>query len=226
MITAIATGLAIEKFAPEDPEAATTKNGGCGHDSTDQVSGQSRGLFGGLRYAFVDVLGEITPYLVPALIVTAALGVLLEPASLANLGVAPWLQSLIVLVAGIPIYVCATAATPVAAAMIVAGISPGATLIFLLAGPATNLITISAVRQNLGRKAAVWYVSVVAVLSYAFGIILDFVWTMPDFQAESAAHLHDQHSLGTIHWLASGLLSLLMVWHIGCKIRRRMVKTP
>lgn len=225
MITAIATGLAIEKFAPEDPETSTDKDGCCGHDASDQVSGQSRGLFGGLRYAFDDVLGEITPYLLPALLVTAALGVLLEPASLANLGVAPWLQSLIVLTAGIPIYVCATAATPVAAAMIVAGISPGATLIFLLAGPATNLITISAVRQNLGSKAAIWYVSVVAVLSYTFGLILDFVWTMPDFHAESAAHLHDQHSLGMIHWFASGLLGLLMIWHIGRKARRKMVKT-
>lgn len=224
MVTAVATGLAIERFAPVDLEAGPDDEGCCDHQASDQVAGESRGLLGGLRYAFDDLLGEITPYLVPALLITAALGVFLEPSGLSEFGVAPWLQRLIVLVAGLPIYVCATSATPVAAAMIVAGISPGAALVFLLAGPATNLITISAVRQNLGSKAAMWYILTVATFSYAFGTLLDYIWTMPDFRASPAAQLHGHQDLSMVHWATSVFLGALMLWHIGRKLRRRMAR--
>ncbi|MEE2886855.1 MAG: permease, partial [Planctomycetota bacterium] len=224
MATAVATGLAIERFAPADPETGSSAVDCCDHDASDQVDGQSRGLLGGLRYAFDDLLGEIAPYLVPALLITAALGVFLEPSALSEFGVTPWLQRLVVLLAGIPVYVCATSATPVAAAMILAGISPGAALVFLLAGPATNLVTISAVRQNLGGKAAMWYILVVATLSYAFGTLLDYIWTTPDFRASPAAQLHGHQDLSVVHWAASVFLGALMLWHIGRKLRRRMTQ--
>lgn len=225
MVTAVATGLAIERFAPAEAAVDSAAGAGCSHHAVSELTGESRGLVGGLRYAFDDLLGEITPYLVPALLITAALGVFLEPAGLSELGVAPWLQRLIVLIAGIPVYVCATSATPVAAAMILAGLSPGAALVFLLAGPATNLVTISAVKQNLGGRAALWYVLVVAVLSYAFGALIDGIWTMPDFQSEAAAHLHDHQHLSMVHWATSIFLGVLMVCHLGRKLQRRMAKT-
>jgi len=220
MVTAIATGLAIERFTPDDQVGQASNAGHCKHDASAQVSEGRRGILGGLRYAFDDLLGEITPYLIPALLVTAALGVFLSPAALSDVGISPWLQRLIILAAGIPVYVCATSATPVAAAMIVAGISPGAALVFLLAGPATNLITISAVRQSLGTSAAIWYTTVVATLSYTFGSALDYIWSTQSYEAAPAARLFHQHELSTVHWTASVFLGGLMVWHIGRKLKR------
>lgn len=221
MLTAVATGLAIERFTAE-PEAAAAKGGGCcRHDAADQVHGASRGVLGGLRYAFDDLLGEVAVYLVPALLVTAALGLFLEPQSLIGMNVAPWLQRLLLLVTGIPVYVCATAATPVAAAMIVAGVSPGAALIFLLAGPATNLVTIGAITDNLGRRSAVVYVLVVAAMSFAFGSALDLFWA--DLAGpDDAAHLHDHEQLNLVHKVAGAVLGILVLWHLGRKLVRKI----
>jgi len=76
MLTAVVTGLAVERFSPAEEHQHESGHGCCHHDAAEQVQGESRGLVGGMRYAFVDLLGEITPYLIPALLVTAALGAL------------------------------------------------------------------------------------------------------------------------------------------------------
>ena len=220
MVTAVLVGLSVERFAPDgETGTAADEHSGCGHDATKDVQGPGRGLLGGLRYAFDDLLGEIAPYLVPALVVAALLGVAFDPAQLSDLPVAPWLQRLIMLLAGIPIYVCATSATPVAAAMIVAGISPGAALVFLLAGPATNIVTISAVSQNLGRRSAVVYTTTVGVVSYLFGTILDVFWSDVVTTGEYAQHHHDH--LNWLHWTSAAILGSLVLWHIARKILRR-----
>jgi hypothetical protein len=213
MLTAVLTGLAVERFSPADlgPEHRPTI-GCCDHHAAEQVEGESLGLLGGMRYAFVDLLGEILPYLIPALLITAALGSFVEPAALADVNLAPWVQRLIILAAGIPVYVCATAATPVAAAMIVAGLSPGAGLVFLLAGPATNLVTISAVSQTLGRRSALVYVLVVSGMSYLSGTVLDILWADPNLAATPAAQVH-QHDLSWLQIAASLVLGTLIVGH-------------
>ena len=220
IVTAVLAGLTVEWFAP-DPQTGTPadENTCCGHNSTQDVQGPSRGLLGGLRYAFDDLLGEIAPYLVPALLVTALLGVAFDPAQLSDLPVAPWLQRLIMLLFGVPVYVCATSATPVAAAMIVAGISPGAALVFLLAGPATNIVTISAVHQNLGKRSAVIYTTTVGIVSYVCGTILDVFWSDVVATGEYAAHHH--HHLNWVHWTSAAILGPLVLWHIARKILRR-----
>jgi uncharacterized membrane protein YraQ (UPF0718 family) len=225
MITSVIVGLAVERFSPE-PEADDEEQAeSCrAHDAGEDAKGPARGLVGGVRYAFGDLLGEISPYLLPALLLTALLGVLIEPDQLAVIGVEPWLQRLILLVAGIPIYVCATSATPIAAGMIVAGLSPGAALVFLLAGPATNIVTISAVKNTLGKRAAIVYVTTVGVTSYGFGTLVDVFWRdlVPD--SEPTAHLHHDH-LSWLHWSCAVVLGVMIFWHIGRKLRNKFRTT-
>ena len=139
--------------------------------------------------------------------------------ALRELEVAPWLQRLILLIAGIPVYVCATSATPVAAALMVAGISPGAALVFLLAGPATNIVTISAVNKTLGRSSALVYVVTVGVVSFGLGTLLDLFWD--DLAGSTpSAHLDHDH-LTWLHWYSASGLGALMLWHIARKLRNR-----
>jgi len=73
------------------------------------------------------------------------------------------------LLAGIPMYICATASTPIAAALVLKGLSPGAALVFLLAGPATNLATITIVHRFLGRRATGIYLLAIAGCSLLLG---------------------------------------------------------
>jgi uncharacterized protein len=220
MVTSVLAGLAVERLTSEDETNDGPAKSCCAHDAATSAKGPARGLIGGVRYAFGDLLGEIAPYLLPALLITALLGVLIEPNQLEVTGVAPWLQRLILLVAGIPVYVCATSATPVAAAMIVAGVSPGASLVFLLAGPATNIVTISAVKNSLGKSSALVYVATVAGTSYVFGTLLDMFWREMVPTSEPSAVLHHDH-LGWLHWSCAAVLGVMIVWHLGRKARKR-----
>lgn len=220
MLTSILAGLAVERFSadPAEPSDAGADSS-CHLDPASETTGAGRGLLGDVRYAFGDLLGEIAPYLLPALILTALLGTWIDPQAIDGLNLAPWLQRLILLIAGIPVYVCATSATPVAAALMVAGVSPGAALVFLLAGPATNLVTISAVKSTLGRGSALVYVVTIGLASYGFGTLLDLFWV--DLAGSTpSAHLDHDH-LTSLHWISAIILGALMLWHIVRKLRNR-----
>ena len=81
---------------------------------------------------------------------------------------------LIMLAIGIPLYICATASTPIAAALILKGVSPGTALVFLLAGPATNIASITALSKTMGVKSTVRYLLSIAIGSLGMGLLLDF----------------------------------------------------
>jgi copper chaperone CopZ len=82
---------------------------------------------------------------------------------------------LVMMLVGIPIYVCATASVPIAAALIAKGVSPGAALVFLMTGPATNAATITTVWRTMGRKTAGIYLGTVAGASILAGMLLDLI---------------------------------------------------
>jgi uncharacterized membrane protein YraQ (UPF0718 family) len=89
---------------------------------------------------------------------------------------------------GIPVYVCATASVPVAAALIMKGLTPGAALVFLMTGPATNAASFITIWKTLGRATAVIYLATVASCALLGGILLDLLATSADI--DIAAHPH------------------------------------
>ncbi len=87
----------------------------------------------------------------------------------------PFIAYPLMLAIGIPLYVCATGSVPIAAALIAKGMVPGAALAFLIAGPATNTITIAFVGKKLGKKVLILYLITIIVVSIVFGLLLDFI---------------------------------------------------
>jgi len=77
---------------------------------------------------------------------------------------------------GIPLYICATASTPLAASLIAKGISQGTDFVFLLAGPATNVATITMVARFLGKRSEALYVGVIYLCALGSGILLDWIY--------------------------------------------------
>ncbi|MCG8689008.1 MAG: permease [Desulfobacterales bacterium] len=90
----------------------------------------------------------------------------------------PLLSMLVMLAAGIPMYVCATSSTPIAAALILKGLNPGAALVFLLAGPATNAATMAIVRNVFNTRALVIYLTMISLCALAMGGLVDWIYTM------------------------------------------------
>jgi len=83
---------------------------------------------------------------------------------------------LIMLLVGIPMYICATSSTPVAAALILKGVSPGAALVFLLVGPATNVTSLSVLFGILGKRATAIYLITLSLFAVLSGLLLDQVY--------------------------------------------------
>ena len=130
---------------------------------------------------------------------------------------------LIMLVVGIPLYVCASASTPIVAALALKGLSPGAALVFLLAGPATNAASITVVAGMLGKRVAAVYVSVIALCSLAMGMAVNAVygWLAIDISGWVAGAHHSEGRL-----LPAGAAVVLLGLIAKAVTRRRADATP
>lgn len=128
-----------------------------------------------LRYGFVDMLQDIGRWLVAGLLVAGLITVLLPDDFFAAYGDRPFANMLLVLALSVPMYLCATGSVPIAAALMLKGLSPGAALVLLMAGPATNMAAIMVIGKVLGRRTLAVYLSAIAAGAVAFGLFADYV---------------------------------------------------
>lgn len=130
----------------------------------------------GIKFGVGDVWGDIVLWFFAGLVIAGTITALIPDDVMANY-LGGGLQSmLIMLVFGVPIYICATASTPVAAALILKGVSPGAALVFLLAGPGTNITSLATMYGILGKKATIRYLIVLSVFALLFGLLVDEIY--------------------------------------------------
>lgn len=133
-------------------------------------------LLEGMRYAYIELLGDISKWMLIGILLAGIISYLV-PESLIRDYLGGGLSSMLVmLVVGIPLYICATASTPLAATLVAKGMSPGTAFVFLLAGPATNAATVTMVARFLGKRSAALYLGVIALCALGAGILLDFLY--------------------------------------------------
>jgi len=141
------------------------------------------------RYALFDLLAMIDVWIVIGVVLASLLGVFLPDDFFATYA---WTEGLggmlVVLAIALPMYVCTTASVPIAASLIAAGMPLGAALVFLMAGPATNLATLGAVWRGLGGRVLAVYLGTVAVMSLLLGLTFDFVLADAAFRPHVHAH--------------------------------------
>ena len=130
---------------------------------------------GGLKYGFITLPRDIGKAMLLGLVVAALISALVPEGFFAEKLGTGILPMLVMMLLGIPVYVCATASVPVAAALIAKGITPGAALVFLMTGPATNAATFITIWKILGRRTALVYLATVAGCALAGGILLDYI---------------------------------------------------
>lgn len=164
-----------------------------------------------LRYGFVDMMRDIGRWLVIGLIVAGAITILVPDNFFSSLSQWPLLNMLLVLVLSLPMYLCATGSIPIAAALMLKGLSPGAALVLLMAGPATNVAAIMVVRQVLGGRATVLYLLSIVVGAVAFGLGVDYLlpteWFVRGIVATDACCLE-----GLLWWkVASGVVFVALL---------------
>lgn len=129
----------------------------------------------GMRHAFVDVFDDVVGWMIFGVLVAAIINVVI-PGYVINAVFGPPLQAMLVMLAiGIPLYVCAEGSTPIAAALVLQGVNPGAALVFLLAGPATNIGSLFVLKSQLGRRTVTVYLATIAVVAVVMGLLLDWI---------------------------------------------------
>ena len=160
-------------------------------------------------YGFLELAEDIGKWLVVGVIIGGFLTAIIPQDLVLQYFSSPWLHFLVMLVLAIPLYVCATGSIPIAAALIYKGFSPGAALVFLIAGPATNAVTLSFVRSKLGKRAFYLYLVAIIVVSILAGIIFNEIWKGMGSDL-SLIHPHGEN-LPLILRIVTGVILLLLI---------------
>lgn len=192
VVTAVSTGLLVATTGQQavvphtgaaDESRCCEASGGCGADgnatgglsATGELPHSPRArLAEGMQYAFGDLLQDIGLWIVAGLFAAGALLAYVPPETIAAYGSGVGAMLLMSIV-GVPLYICATAATPVAAAMLLAGVSPGTALVFLLAGPITSMATLGVLQREMGTAAVARYFIGIVATTVALGLLVDLL---------------------------------------------------
>ncbi|HAR63000.1 MAG: permease [Candidatus Margulisiibacteriota bacterium] len=197
-ITAITAGI-LSNLIPEKAQLApetSSCEGACCSDHTEHPTHHTRNLKllvkKAIHFILFDLLHDMGRWLILGIILAGIISVLIPKSFFAFAGENPLITMPLMVVIGIPMYICASSSTPIAAALILKGISPGAALVFLLTGPATNITTITMITRFLGKKLTGIYLTTIIICALVFGMLIDmiYVWLKINPQAIVGTYSH------------------------------------
>jgi len=139
----------------------------------------------GFRFAFTDVWADLAVWFLFGLLLSGIITVLIPESVFSRYMGGGMGSMLIMLGVGIPIYICATASTPIAATLILQGVSPGAALVFLMTGPATNVTSLTVLIRVLGKRATGIYLAAIASCAVGFGLLVDWIYAAVGISAQA-----------------------------------------
>lgn len=212
LITGIFGGMLTDKMDLSDDKLEIVE------DCSDcTIKEKKHWLFEIFDYAFLEFLPDISRQLVVGILIAVAITVFVPPTVFTNYLTNPFLNMLLILVASVPLYVCATGSVPIAASLLMLGVSPGAVLVFLMAGPATNAATISVLWKSLGKRATIAYLISIIGGALFFGLMMDFVLPAEWFVISNIGigHIHGERTT----WLAiiSAVVLITLIIYVEIK---------
>lgn len=192
LITGVIGGLFTEQIISEDYTTSIKTN----HKHPKKT------LKDAIKYAFISLPQDIAGPLIKGILMAGLITLLIPDNFFQDYGITGWSAMILMAVLSIPMYICATASVPIAAGLISSGIEPGAAFVFLMAGPATNIATISVIINTLGKKIVYIYLSTIFTCSIISGALIN------KFIIINLNSMH--HQMNHNHWLniLSGLLLL------------------
>ncbi len=231
-LTAATAGLIENIFKPKTNEIPGAKglscpvdgccNGGtCSPEEHTTHHTFAEKIKAGLKYSLTEVWDDMATWFFAGLLL-AGLITTLVPDEIFNRYLDGGLSSMLLMLAvGIPLYICATASTPIAASLILKGVSPGTALVFLLAGPATNVTTLTVLFGILGKRATTIYLTTIALLSVLFGLALDQIYLSFGISAQALVGQAADIIPVWMKWTGAFFLLLLSIKPISLSIMAR-----
>ena len=218
---AIMGGWLINKFGDKDevvPVDASAKTCCCHHKQEEtHHEGFLRKMREALRFGFVEMIEDIGKWLVIGLVIAGLITVFVPDEFFALFRGNTQLSMLLVLCIAIPMYICATGSIPIAVALMMKGLTPGAALVLLMAGPACNMASILVINKTLGRKSLVLYLVSIITMAILWGHVVDYLLPAEWFQmALSVGRCCIEESTSWLNWSSTivlGLFLLNALWH-------------
>ncbi|MBT3980270.1 MAG: SO_0444 family Cu/Zn efflux transporter [Bacteriovoracaceae bacterium] len=199
-VSATFSGLLQNSFndfevAPEDVKSS---GGCCKKKKMAETAGQTwpKKILNGIKYGYLDLVQDMSFWLAFGLIAGAIINTVVPEDAFGTLGI--WGGKAVVLLIGVPFYICASASTPIAASLILKGMSPGNALILLLVGPATNVSNLAIIQKYIGKRGVMLNVFSIVFVAVVFSFLVDFYYsyTGTEVQIKLGTHVHaDDRSL-------------------------------
>lgn len=218
LVTGVCGGLLVNRLVKEDDDAVSSA-------ASCEVETGNR-LWRVLKYAFYKMIRDIGGRLVIGLLVAALIQVAIPDEFFLTFGNRPLLQMLVILVVAVPMYICSTGSIPVAAALIMKGLSPGAALVMLMAGPAVNLASILVVRKALGKQFTWIYLMVIVGFSILFGLLVNAIGLSVSPRMADACCTDKAALPGTFKLICASVLTLLLLFALTMKLFDRFKHKP
>ena len=210
LVTALFGGTLDTLF---DKEGAERVYGG--QENNTEKTSFVRKLKDAFHYAFVDMILDIGRWLVLGLVVAALITAFVPQEWFTVFEGNTWASILLVLGISIPMYICATGSIPIAVALMLKGLTPGAALVLLMAGPACNLASILVVNKVMGKKTLAFYLGSIIIGAVAFGYLVDYLQYhgIVNFLGQLIEEGASCHSGPSIISVISGILLILILFN-------------
>lgn len=210
-LSASLAGLLNHFFNQEEYKIEEEKKSCCSKNKVKTETSSVASKFkSGIAYGFVDIVDDIAFWLTVGLLLGALIDFILPPNFFVELS--PWLGRVSILAIGIPLYICASATTPVAASLIIKGISPGTALMLLLVGPATNISNIAVLQQYIGKKGVFLNILALIVSSVILSYATDFIYYYLQIPVTvKLSHFHQHAQTSWVSLISSCILIILLI---------------
>ena len=217
LTSAIIAGVLVNSFDKEDEVAEPVKaESSCCH-SEEKAQPETepslvKKLINAVQYGYGRMISDTAKWLVIGLVAATIITAVVPQSFFLQWGDG-LLAMIVMVIVGLPMYICATASTPVAAGLLFAGISPGAALVFMLTGPATNIATMGVIKERLGMRSLIAYMTGVIVTAIACGLSLNQLYASYGWELQISMMAHGE-SYSLWRQLAALLLCVLLarVW--------------
>ena len=176
IVTSLFSGGLVAMFSKDDEESvADVDEDACSDDCCNSEHTSKNKIVEALRYGYVSMLQDIGTHLVIGLIIAGLIAICIPDSFLLQFSSMPLLEMVAATVIAIPMYVCATGSIPIAAALMLKGLTPGAALVFLMAGPAVSFASLVVVKKVMGLKTMLIYLASIIIGAFSFGLMIDYL---------------------------------------------------
>lgn len=223
ILSAIFAGILVGASENKSPPTSSESSCCANKDNHSSTPKNSQSFLdktkSGLQFSFVNMLDDIVVWLLIGLVFAALTQTFIPQSFFIQWGDS-WVTYIVMALIGIPMYICATASTPIAAGFLVSGVSPGAVLIFMLLGPATNIGTLAIIKKELGTRAITAYLVGIVITSFICAFAVDLI--SQRYPLINLEHLTEHAQVSTyLETITAIFLTILCVLSLLRKLKKR-----